>query len=143
MKGIAGTAAYAAFAVALLATVGSLAMSEAYGLVPCMLCWYQRIFMYPLVVVIGVGIVRRDAKWPITALPLAVMGAAVAFYHSLLQWQILPENTAPCVANVSCATAEINWFGFITIPFMSFLAFVTISALAVVYLKGVTNDQRG
>ncbi len=133
---------YVAFAVALLAIVGSLAMSEAFGLVPCVLCWYQRIFMYPLVVIIGVAVFRRDSSWPITTLPLAAVGAVVSLYHSLLQWQILPESAAPCVAGVSCITVHLNWLGFITIPFMSLMAFIIIIVLALVRLKGEKYDQR-
>jgi disulfide bond formation protein DsbB len=133
---------YIAFAVALLATVGSLAMSEAFGLIPCVLCWYQRIFMYPLVIIIGVAVLRRDTTWPITAIPFAVLGVAVSLYHSLLQWQVLPESAAPCVAGVSCITLHVNWLGFITIPFMSLLAFLLIIGLALIRLKGEKYDQR-
>lgn len=133
---------YAAFTIALLATVGSLAMSEGYGLVPCVLCWYQRILMYPLVLVIGVGIMRKDSTWTYTALSLAVIGWLIALYHSLLQWGFISERLAPCVAGVSCTNKQIDLFGFITIPFMSLLAFSAIIILSWLFMKGHSNDER-
>src|ERR1035437_10149773 len=117
---------YLVWAVALISTAGSLAMSEIFHLTPCVLCWYQRILMYPLVLITGVGILRKQRDWVHYVLPLAAAGVLVALYHSLLQWGILPETIAPCTAYVSCVTKQIDWLGFITIPFMSFLAFSAI-----------------
>jgi disulfide bond formation protein DsbB len=142
MSRVVSFACYGAFTVALLATLGSLVMSEAFGLVPCVLCWYQRIFMYPLVIVVGVGILRRDGTWPYTALPLAAIGWLIALYHSLLQWSIIPEKLAPCVEGISCTSKQIDWLGFITIPFMSLVAFTAIIILSVLYLKGASRDPR-
>lgn len=142
MPKLFGLAGYAAFTVALLATIGSLAMSEAFGLVPCVLCWYQRICMYPLVIIIGVGIARRDRSWPLTVLLLACIGWLIALYHSLLQWNVIPERLAPCVEGVSCITKQVNVLGFVTIPFMSLVAFSIIIALSALYLRGVSYDKR-
>jgi disulfide bond formation protein DsbB len=142
MSRVAILACYGVFTVALLATVGSLAMSEAFGLLPCMLCWYQRICMYPLVIIMGVSILRRETTWPYTVLPLAIIGWLIALYHSLLQWGVISEKLAPCVEGVSCVSKQIDWFGFVTIPFMSLVAFSIIIALSVLYLKGVSDDQR-
>jgi disulfide bond formation protein DsbB len=125
---------YLVWGLALLSMVGSLVLSDFMHLVPCMLCWWQRILMFPLVVIVGVGILRRDSNWVYTALPFSVAGMALALYHSLLQWGIIPEAIAPCNALVSCVTEQINWFGFVTIPFMSLLAFVAVSLLTVVYI---------
>ncbi|MGQ0541414.1 MAG: disulfide bond formation protein B, partial [Blastocatellia bacterium] len=72
---------YAAWVIALIATAGSLFFSEIMELPPCVLCWYQRIAMYPLVVIIGVGIAFRKASWKLYALPLALGGLAVSIYH--------------------------------------------------------------
>jgi len=91
--------------------------------------------MYPLVVIVGVGILRRQRDWVYYALPLAVVGVAVAGYQSLLQWGIVPEAAAPCSAVASCALKQINWMGFVTIPFMSFLAFTAIVAVSVAYIR--------
>lgn len=142
MSKLLGYAGYAAFGVALTAMLGSLFMSEILHWPPCRLCWYQRIFMYPLVFIIGIAIMRKDKSWPITTLVLAGIGWFIALYHSLLQWKILPESMAACTSGVSCTTAEINYLGFITIPFMSLVAFSTIIVLTVMYLKGSQNEQR-
>lgn len=120
---------YVVFVVALSSMVGSLVLSELVHLVPCVLCWYQRILMYPLVAIIAVGILRHDRNWVFYVLPLSLLGAVVAAYHSLLQWGILSEAIIPCNAAVSCAVKEVNILGFITIPFLSFLAFAAISAI--------------
>ena len=119
--------AYAAWIIALLATVGSLFFSEVMNLPPCALCWYQRIATYPLVLIIGVGIVLRDPRMKYYALPLSLGGLAIAVYHNLLYYGVIPEAAAPCTQGVSCTEAQIEWFGFITIPLMSLVAFVVMS----------------
>lgn len=118
---------YAAWAIALVSTLGSLGLSEIMHLQPCVLCWVQRICMYPLAVIVPIGVLRRDAGLAYYGLPLSVAGLGFAGYHTLLQWGILPEALAPCVNGVSCLTKQINWLGFITIPFMSFLGFAAIT----------------
>lgn len=136
-------AGYGVFGVAMMATLSSLVASEVFNLPPCDLCWYQRVFMYPIAIIVGVSIMRRDKSWPLTTLILSGIGWLIALYHSLLQWSIIPSTLAPCTNGVSCATTEIDPFlGFITIPFMSLLAFTAIIALSVVFLKGTKNDQR-
>lgn len=133
---------YVAFGMALIATLSGLFLSEVLHWTPCVLCWYQRILMYPLVVVIGVGVIRRGSEWPITALVLAGLGWAVALYHSLLQWGVISEALAPCVNGVSCVTRYGVWSGFITIPFLSFVAFTIIIVMSVLAWKGKQNEQR-
>ena len=125
---------YAVWGLSLAAMAGSLAMSEMLHWVPCVLCWWQRILMYPLVVIVGVGILRGGREWAYYTLPLAAAGMVVAFYQSLLQWGILPEAVAPCNAYVSCVTKQLNWFGFVTVPFMSLVAFAAIVALTSAYV---------
>jgi disulfide bond formation protein DsbB len=132
---------WAAWIVAVLATATSLTFSEIYHLVPCVLCWYQRICMFPLVVILGVGILRRDRHAYAYALPLAVIGLVIAGFHSLLQWGIISEAVSPCSATAACAIKQINWFGFITIPFMSFLAFAAVTVLLVLYARHVKADD--
>lgn len=121
-----------AWIIALLATGTSITLSEVFHLVPCTLCWYQRIVMFPLVIILAVGVLKRDQGAADYALPLAGLGALIAGYHSLLQWGLVHETLSPCVATVPCSVAQIHWLGFITIPFMSFLAFgaITISLMA-------------
>ncbi len=118
---------YLAWIIALVATVGSLFFSEVMQLPPCVLCWYQRIAMYPLVVVIGAGIIMRDTKLKSYALPLSLIGLAISIYHNLLYYGILPESIAPCTQGISCTTVQFQWLGFITIPLMALTAFIGIS----------------
>ncbi len=117
---------YLAWVIALVATVGSLFFSEVMGLQPCVLCWYQRIAMYPLVLVIGAGIIMRDGRMMYYALPLCLAGLAISVYHNLLYYGILPESIAPCTAGISCTSRQIEWLGFITIPLMALTAFALL-----------------
>ena len=116
-----------AWAQALIATLGSLYFSQVMGLAPCVLCWYQRIAMYPLVIVLGVGILLRETRIRLYALPLSLIGLAIAIYHNLLYYGVLPESIAPCTTGVSCTTRQIEWLGFITIPLLALVAFAIIS----------------
>ena len=110
--------------VAIVATTGSLYFSEVAGLAPCELCWYQRILMYPLVVVLGVAAYeRRTAVWK-TALPLSVLGVGVAGYHTVLQ--LTP--TVQCSAGVGCGAILWQGLGVFTIPRLALLAFGLVSA---------------
>lgn len=120
------TPLYFAWAGSLLATLGSLAFSELMHLPPCVLCWYQRSMMYPLLIVLTVGIVRKDKGVLWYAWPLVIIGWLVALYHNLLYYQILPEAIAPCQAGISCTSVKLQWFGFLDIPLMSLLGFTLI-----------------
>ncbi len=122
---------YLAWAQACVATLGSLYFSEVMDLVPCVLCWYQRILMYPLAVILTVGILRRDSGVFLYVLPLSLLGAGISVYHNLLYFGVLPESVQPCVLGISCTTKQIEWLGFITIPLMALTAFVVINACMV------------
>ena len=98
--------------------------------------------MYPLVVITGVGVIRRTDDWSLIALILGGIGWVIALYHSLLQWGVISEALAPCVEGVSCVVKHFEWFGFITIPFLSFVAFTIIIAMSVLAWKGKKNEQR-
>lgn len=124
-----------ALLTALLGMVGSLYFSEIAGYAPCVLCWYQRILLYPLVPVLLVGVFLKDKRAPYYGLPLSCIGLLIAVYHNLLYWKIIPERLAPCVQGVSCTMNYISWFGFITIPLLSFLAFLTISVALIACLS--------
>jgi disulfide bond formation protein DsbB len=124
---------YVALLAACLATAGSLFFSEVLGWVPCTLCWYQRILMYPLTVLIAVGILRRDAGLPLLVLPFSLAGSAMSLYHYLLiktDWFPPP----PCRAGVPCTVDYIDIFGFINIPFLALTAFLIITLMLVVAL---------
>ncbi len=127
---------FGAWLVAASATLGALFMGEVMGLTPCVLCWYQRIFMFPLVFVLAVGLFPFDIKVLRYAFPLAVTGLLVAGFHVLLVAGVIPEAMTPCRQGVPCATVQVEWFGFVTIPMLSFAAFFVINALLLIaYLK--------
>jgi len=127
------------FLQSLTATFGSLYFSEIIGFPPCVLCWYQRICMYPLLVIFTIGLLKPDKNMVLYAFPLAIIGFVIAFYHNLLYYQILPESLTPCEAGISCTTKYIEWFGFVTIPLLSLIAFTVI--LGCLYLIWY-NDRR-
>ena len=122
-----------AWTIALVATAGSLFFSEVMGLPPCVLCWYQRIAMYPLVVIIGTGIIMRDGRMRYYALPLCLWGLAVSVYHNLLYYGFIPESLAPCTAGISCTSRQIEWLGFVTIPLMGLASFVVVAVCLFFY----------
>ncbi len=121
-------ALWLAFAVALTATAGSLYFSEVAGLEPCTLCWYQRIAMYPLVLILGIAAWRGDWGVRRYAAPLAAIGAAVAAYHVVLQ-RVPSLPSAGCSVTAPCSAIDLERFGFVTIPFMAFAAFAGILTL--------------
>jgi disulfide bond formation protein DsbB len=124
---------YLAWITVLLSIVGSLFFSEVMQLPPCVLCWYQRIAMYPLLLIIGTGIILRDKRMKIYALPLALAGLAVAIYHNLIYYGFIPESITPCTEGVPCNAVQIEWLGFITIPLMGLGAFAVIALCLVIY----------
>jgi disulfide bond formation protein DsbB len=124
---------YLAWFIALAATVGSLFFSEVMDLPPCVLCWYQRIATYPLVLIIGTGIILRDRRMKIYALPLCLAGLAVSVYHNLLYYGFIPEAITPCTEGVPCNAVQIEWLGFITIPLMGLGAFLSMALCLLLY----------
>ncbi len=126
---------YLAWIQSIFATLGSLYYSEIMHYTPCVLCWYQRIFMYPLVLLLLVGILRKDKKIYQYVLPMSIVGWGIALYHVLLQKGIISEALAPCVAGVSCVTKYAGYFGFITIPVMSLTAFTIITICMLILRK--------
>src|SRR4030095_9701884 len=119
--------AYAAWVIALLATVGSLFFSEVMGVPAGVLCWYQGIAMYPLVLVIAAGIILRDARMRAYALPLCLAGLAISVYHNLLYYGVIPATLTPCSEGASCTEKQIEWFGFVTIPLLGLASFVVVA----------------
>ena len=115
------------FAIALLAVSGSLYYSESAGFAPCELCWYQRIAMYPLALLLFVGGVARDPGLARYVLPLSATGAAISIYH--YQLQLFPEQGESCAFGVPCTFRYVEQFGFVSIPFMAFCGFAAIFTL--------------
>ena len=115
--------------VSVSATI-SLFFSSVLEYEPCVLCWYQRICLFPQVLILAAGLFPAFDKSVIKfALPLTIAGGLTAFYHTLLYAGIIPENLQPCSKGVSCTEKYFELFGFVSIPMLSFLAFSTLTAL--------------
>lgn len=126
---------YLALVTAGISTFGSLFFSEVMKFPPCVLCWYQRILMFPIAIILAVGLFRKDKKVYTYVLPLSILGIIISSYHNLLYYKLIPESIQPCIAGVSCTTKFFEWFGFITIPFLSLTAFVVITITMLLYRK--------
>ena len=122
---VAPGALWLAFLVALTATAGSLYFSQVALLEPCSLCWYQRIAMYPLVLILGLAAWRADTGIRRYVAPLAAIGALIAAYHVVLQ-RLPGLPTVSCSLTAPCSAIELERFGFVTIPFMALVAFLAI-----------------
>lgn len=121
------------FIVALTATLGSLFYSEIAGFEPCRFCWFQRIFMYPQAIILGLALWKRDRGVGEYSIALSAIGAAIAGYHYLLQRGVVPESSCDAVGySVSCSRVFVMNFGYITIPLMAFTAFLLILLLQAV-----------
>lgn len=119
--------------IALASAAGSLFFSEVMDLAPCVLCWYQRIAMYPLVLIVGLGFLTGDKSWKMYSLALVLAGLAIAAYHNLIYYGVIPESLTPCTQGVSCSERQIEWFGFVTIPLMGLASFLALSILLLAY----------
>ena len=132
---------WVAWGLALVATAGSLFFSEVSQFIPCRLCWFQRIGMYPLAAILLIAAIRRDTRGgALYGLPLAVFGAIVAIYHIYIEYH--PEaETASCKIGAPCATKWIDRLGYITIPVLALTAFLAIIALLAMVLSRATPSR--
>ena len=121
--------------VSFVATLGSLYFSEVRGYEPCTLCWYQRILMYPIVIISGVALFQKNARIALTTAVFAVVGGSISLYHYGIQKLSFLGETAPTCGNVSCTGQYINYLGFITIPFLALAAFSLILITSLFMLK--------
>ncbi|MFC4076193.1 disulfide oxidoreductase [Salinithrix halophila] len=137
MTGLRNYSLYLAWLVSLVAVGGSLYFSEYAGYIPCQLCWIQRIFMYPLVLILGIASYREDRSVIPYALSMSLLGGSVSLYHYLHQMVPGLASLAPCREGVPCNTAYIDWLGFITIPLLALAAFTLISVLLFLERKRV------
>ena len=119
---------FAAWLIALLATAGALFLGEVMGMTPCVLCWYQRIAMFPLVPILGLSLWRGDGMARTYGLPLAFAGLALAAWHSGLYAGILPAPIVPCTENGPSCTGEAQMILGLPIPYLSAVAFAAILA---------------
>src|SRR3989338_2320202 len=131
---------YIAWITAVVSMVGSLYFSDVLGLAPCSLCWYIRIVMYPLVLIIGIGIIKKDKHFYDYALPLSAIGGAIAFYQNLLYYNLISEQLTPCTFGISCITKYISLLGFIDIPLLALFASIIITATLLIHKKHVHRN---
>lgn len=125
----------AMWSVAFIATLGSLYFSEIKGYVPCTMCWYQRIFMYPIVLIGLLALIQKNVTIAWTTASLSFIGGCISLYHYGIQKLTFLQDSAPVCGGVSCTGAYINYFGFITIPFLALVAFAFIFIASLVLLK--------
>ena len=120
---------FSAWLIAAVSTLGSLFFSEVMELIPCVLCWYQRISLFPLAIILLIGLFPLDKKVVNYALPLAIIGLLFTVYHCLLFFGVIPENLQPCSQGVSCTDDNMELFGFLPIPLLALIAFLMIIIL--------------
>lgn len=129
---------YLILCLALFGTVGSLFASEVLHLPPCVLCWYQRIAMYPIVTIAAVGILLKDKNLPLYVLPLSIAGLLISIYHNLLYYKIIPEAIAPCVQGTPCTAKLLVILG-LDIPQGAFILWTLITLCTIIYLKNTKS----
>lgn len=121
--------------VSIVATLGSLSFSVFNHWTPCSLCWYQRIFMYPIVFIVGIAFYKNNIKDVIYVLPLSLIGMCISIYHILIQKVPALKETVTQCGPVPCTGDYLNWFGFITIPMLAFVAFLLINICCISLLR--------
>ena len=124
-----------AWLIATTATLGALFIGEVMLMTPCTLCWYQRIFMFPLAIVLGIAAYLDDRHGALYALWLALGGLTIAGYHTLLVAGLIPKAWVPCSAGVSCADQKLEILNGVQIPWLSLAAFMALALLLIVYLR--------
>jgi len=121
--------------VALIATMGSLYYSEVRGFEPCTLCWYQRILMYPIVLISGVAIFQKNERIALTTAIFSLIGGSISLYHYAIQKMSFLSESAPACGLVPCTGQYVNYMGFITIPFLALIAFAIILITSLFMMK--------
>lgn len=127
--------------VSLVATLGSLYFSEVRQYEPCELCWYQRILMYPIVLISFIAYIQKNAKIALTTLVFSCIGGAISLYHYGIQKLEFLADSAPACGRVPCTGQYINWLGFITIPFLALTAFILIAITSIFILKQMKGEK--
>ena len=125
----------AAWGVALVSTCAALFIGEVMGMTPCQLCWYQRILMFPLALMLGMAAFSNDRRGAVYGLPLALGGVAVAGSHTALVAGWVPQWWIPCGTGPSCSEQKLVILGNVQIPWLSLMAFTAIVTLLIVYLR--------
>ncbi|MDO9182480.1 MAG: disulfide bond formation protein B [Bacteriovorax sp.] len=130
---------YLSWLLATIAMTGSLYFSNILNLPPCSLCWWQRICMFPLVILFAIGFVKKDTNCVFYTSPLVIGGLLLSTYHNLLYYGVIESFTA-CTAGLSCTSKQIEWAGFITIPLLAFTAFLLLSILTAYSILNYRNS---
>jgi disulfide bond formation protein DsbB len=130
---------FSAWILATISTLASLFFSEIVKLPVCSLCWYQRIAMYPLVLIIPIALFPFDAKVTRYAGVLVLFGWLTALFHVLLVAGIIPKSAQPCVQGIPCSETHLNVFGFLNMPMMSLLTFSIIGLLLILVKKSESS----
>lgn len=124
-----------AWLIALSALIITLYSSIILSMPTCNLCWYQRICLYPLVIILGIGAYQNDKRSIVYALPLAMLGALLALYQTVLQWFPSLESIGVCGLGPKCSEIHLHLFGFITYPMLSFIASLVLTMLLSIALN--------
>lgn len=124
-----------AWLIAMLATVGALFIGEVMMMTTCTLCWYQRIFMFPMAIVLTIACFSEDRRGAVYAWVLAAGGLAVAGYHTLLVAGWIPKSWLPCQSGISCADQKLEILSGVQIPWLSLAAFGLILILLTYFLR--------
>ena len=127
--------------VSLVATLGSLYFSEIRGYIPCTMCWFQRIFMYPIVIITTVAVIQKNARIALTTAVFSVIGGCISLYHYGVQKIDFLTESAPACGLVSCTGQYINWLGFITIPFLALTAFILIAITSFYMIRQLKEEN--
>ena len=127
--------------VSLVATLGSLYFSEIRGYIPCTMCWFQRIFMYPIVIITTVAVIQKNAKIAMTTAVFSIIGGCISLYHYGVQKIDFLTESAPTCGLVSCTGQYINWIGFITIPFLALTAFILIAITSFYMIRQLKEEN--
>jgi disulfide bond formation protein DsbB len=122
---------FVAWIVAMASTLSAIFIGEIMGQSPCVLCWHQRIFMFPLAIILAVASYRSDTGIWRYALPISAIGWIIAAYHTLLYVGVLPTPIIPCGIGPSCSSADMTILGGIPLPMLSLVGFTTITILLI------------
>ncbi|ERN54527.1 disulfide oxidoreductase [Alkalihalophilus marmarensis] len=123
------------------AMLGSLYFSVVRQFEPCSLCWYQRILMYPIVIILLIGIIRRDTTAAIYSFVFSIIGILVSSYHYANQKLPFLQDAVPSCGRVPCSGQYINWFGFVTIPFLALTAFTIIAVCSLIIIRNTKERE--
>ena len=132
---------FIAWATSIVATFGSLYFSEIREYIPCTLCWYQRIVMYPFTILLGIAVVKKDFSISLYSAILSGIGILLSSYHYGLQKLTFLHDSAPSCGMVPCTGEYINWLGFITIPFLALTAFTIIFICSIIIWKNTKGNK--